>query len=250
MQYVCSKTLSSDLRRTCLVQNPQFNEFYPACTDFNTSTVELDTRFHTMFDPIPPQWQYQVVYTSEESDVLYNGSYHIYNTYWIANIWNAIRTIRILLHRTMRSAILVGRTASPPVLTKPEHAQQIHDSMQLLYKFQREILETIPQHFGYGFQLGSPSSNTSSNDILTSPMPWYYFKDLNLENFPILRSGGPHFLLSSLRLAGSMDIATQSVRDFVVKVLRLMCQHMGIQHAGVMATILEMRSKLQIASGS
>jgi hypothetical protein len=228
----------------------KFTGFYPASTDCNIITVQLDTRFDTIFDPIPPDWEYQVIHTSEESDVVYNGYYHIYDNYWMANMWNAIRTIRIFLHRTMRSAILEGRRASPPVLTKPEHTQQIHDSMRFLYKFQREILETIPQHFGFGAPPGSPSSNASSNDLQTTPMPWYYFRDRNYENFPVLRSSGPHFLLASLRLVGSMDIATQPVRAFVIKVLRLICEQMGIQQAGDVANILEKKSKLRIASGS
>lgn len=219
---------------------------YPDNTDLNITTVELDVRFDTVFTPMPRNWQYQVVFTSKESDVIYNGYYHIYDNYWMANMWIAVRMIRILLHRTIRTAIMAGIAASPPVLNKSEHRQQFDNSMQMLYKMQREILESVPQHFGFAANPGSPSSN---GEQPVSPMPWYYFKDLNLESFPVLRSGGPHFLLSALWLVGSMDIATQPVRTFVMNALRRIRQDMGVQLAGVLAKIIETKSKLRVSQG-
>jgi len=174
---------------------------------------------------------------------IYNGCYHIYNDYWSANIWNGIRTVRILLHEAIRDVLLAGFAAMPPVFDRLEHTLQFHESTQILYRIQGEILASIPQHFGFVSMPRSPSSNSSSDFPIPSPMPWTHFKERSTEKFPTLRTTGPNFLLSSLWLAGSMDIAGQQSQEFAAKNLKRIQQSTGIRQALVLAKIIETKQE-------
>lgn len=217
-----------------------------ASTNLNI-TVELDDRFDVIFQTIPPGWEYQTVYTKLDTDIFYHGCYHIYDDYWIANMWNAMRSIRILLHENIRKVLMAGFVARPPVFDKPEHTLQFHDSTCILYQLQGDILASVPQHLGFISQPGSRDSNPFSNVQDASPMPWSHFKERSVEQFPTVRAAGPTFLLWSLWLAGGMDIASQQAQDFVVKKLKFICQSMGFQQALVLARAIETKSQLNFA---
>jgi hypothetical protein len=218
-----------------------------AISDFNIA-VKLDWQYDTFFQTIPPGWEYQTAYTDAQPDHIYNRCYHIYHDYRIAQIWNNIRSIRILLHENIRDVLLAGLASNPPAFNKPEHTLQLQDSMQIMYKLQGEILASIPQHLGFISQLGLSSSNPFTSLYTTSQMPWSHFNEHSTEQFSTVRTAGPNFLLWPLWLAGSMDIASQQAQDFVVKMLRHIYQSMGVQQALVLSKFIETKSKLRNSS--
>jgi hypothetical protein len=208
--------------------------------------VGLDNKYSEIFQTIPSGWEYQTVYTDIESDAIYNGCYHIYYDYWIAQMWNGVRAIRILLHETIRDVLLAGLAANPPIFNSSEHSLQLHASSQILYKLQADILASVPQHLGFVSQSDPNNMNSASNDAAS--MPWAHFSEHNDEQFPIIRASGPYFLLWPLWLTGAMGTASKQIQDFVVKTLKVIAQSMGIQQAHVLATIIETKSKLRLLS--
>ncbi|MCJ1286047.1 hypothetical protein MMC26_005389 [Xylographa opegraphella] len=168
-------------------------------SDFHTvlaRALELDGMFVSLCTNVPPGWEYQTIYTNADPDIIYAGYYHVYRDFMIAQIWNGIRTFRILLHEIVRGALLAQSqsfskyqeerncavqhwytTVSPDesnfdTLTNPSSLNidygsnngaalsvQFQKSMSTTYRLQSDILASIPQYIGYASKPdASPSS--------------------------------------------------------------------------------------------
>ena len=201
--------------------------------------IELDGVFVELFTTrLPPQWEYVTMYTDQNSDLIWNGRYHIYYDYWISQVWNGMRTARIMLNLTIRDTLLEGFSCKPPRFTGLEHSAQFQLSTDTLFEMQADILYTVPQHLGY---LPTITSNQYSSNAAESSirLPWTQFSDENKDGFPILRMSGPYLLLWPLWFTGILNIATDELKQYVIRNLRTMGETMGIQQANVLAHVIE-----------
>lgn len=55
------------------------------------AALAIDESFAQVSSELPASWQYEVVYTTEHTDEVWNGCYHVYGDYWVAQMWNALR---------------------------------------------------------------------------------------------------------------------------------------------------------------
>jgi hypothetical protein len=209
--------------------------------------LELDSVLLEFFVNVPPGWEYKIVYTDIDSDIIYNGRYHIYYDYWIAQMWNAMRVLRILLNERIRDVLLEGFSSKPPLFNQPEHIAQLQISINLLYKLQADILATVPQHLGF---ISGPTSASAlqsnpspDNNLSMSKSLRTKFRDY-AEDFQSMRMSGGYFLLWPLWVAGILDIANEPVRQFVIKNLKSIGIHMGIQQALTLADTIESRTDI------
>jgi hypothetical protein len=196
--------------------------------------LELDGVLFELFANIPQGWEYTTVSTNVASDMVYNGRYHVYYDHWIAQNWNAMRVLRILLHERIRDTLLSGFSSKPPVFYKSEHTAQFQISTDVCYKLQADILATVPQHLGLFPRSEVSSENDFSMAKALGPKPRDHMKDI----LSVSMSGG-HFLVLPLWFAGIMDIATESICQFVVKNLKFIGLDMGIKQALVLAAMIE-----------
>jgi len=191
--------------------------------------VELDNVLQDFFANAPSRWGYETVFTGRDSDIIYDGRYHIYYDYYIARIWNAMGVLRILLNVRIRDALLKGFSSKPPVFNQSENAAQFQISTDLLYKLQADILASIPQHLGVvsrSTSLFHPNSSLDnklymSNSLLTR------FRD-NAEDFQSMSMSGGYFIIWPLWFAGMLDIAREPVRQFVIKNFKSIGLNIGI----------------------
>lgn len=207
--------------------------------------LELDNDFVHLFSTcLPLEWAYETIYTDAKSDVIWNGRYHVYYDYWISQMWNAMRTIRILLNEDVRTLLMKGFAAKPPVFTKPEHYAQLQTSTNILFEMQEDILATTPQHLGYVKPNEARRANLQLGSVekVSTAFPWNNFRDFTGHGEPVVRMTGPYFLLWPLFLAGVVDVATPDVKKFVVKNLRAIGESMGIKQAMVLANAVETSS--------
>jgi hypothetical protein len=132
--------------------------------------LELDSVLLEFFVNIPSGWGYETVFADIDSDIIFNGRYHIYYDYWIAQIWNAMRALRILLNEKVRDALLNGFSSTPPLFNQSEQTAQFQISTDLLYELQADILATVPQHLGFVSRSASlfQSKASSDNDLSVS----------------------------------------------------------------------------------
>lgn len=207
--------------------------------------LQLDSVLLEIFVNVPPGWEYETVFTDVDSDITYNGRYHIYYDYWIAQIWNAMRVLRVLLNENIRDTLLKGFSSKPPLFNQPEHTAQFQISTDLLYELQADILATIPQHLGF-VSRSTPlfqSKASLDNDLSLSKFFWTKFKDYP-DDIQSMRMSGGYFLVWPLWFAGVMDIATEPIRQFVIKNLKSIGLNMGIQQALMLAATIESRTEI------
>lgn len=196
-------------------------------------SLELDARYRFFYTNVPPGWEYETVLLDADSDCdfVYSGRYHIYYDYWIAQMWNGMRTVRIILHEFIREVLLKGFSAQPPLFTKPEHTAQLQLSTDTLYEMQADILASIPQHLGVTPRPRptSPSEAEAPRclDRTLAVFPWTNFSEHNDETFPLVRASGPYFLMWPLWFAGALGISTKEVKLFVAKNLKAIGETMG-----------------------
>ncbi|TVY27183.1 hypothetical protein LHYA1_G004682 [Lachnellula hyalina] len=108
--------------------------------------LEIDGFLLAIVTNIPDGWDFETVLTDVESDFVYNGSYDVYYDYWIAQMWNALRTLRAMLNEQVRNTLLAGFSSKPPCFTEPQYTAQFQISTELLYQVQDDILRTVVQH--------------------------------------------------------------------------------------------------------
>jgi hypothetical protein len=178
---------------------------------------------------IPPGWEFETVYTDVDSDFVYNGRYHVYFDHWVAQMWNALRTLRVMLNERIRDLLLEGFSSKPPRFTQPVYVAQFQLSTETLYRLQDDILLSIFQHMGRGRPLSKDATLSRRETEEMTPIPM---------------SGGA-FLMWPLWFVGVMDIATPETRAFVIKNLHNIADILGIQQARVMAKSVETQSEIK-----
>lgn len=246
--------------------------------DILSTSLKLDKVFVEIFEKLPKGWGYEVVRTDSDPHIVFGGYYHVYRDYWVAQIYNAMRTCRILLNSSIRDELLKGFSSRPPRFLEPEHTLQYQASTDILFKLRADILATAPQHLGYTKNKGSPVSTPSPDPLspatpytpntpgmveglepiqhpniaVAQPLspPHFIHKEeptttpKKEESLPMLRGSGGYFLLWPLYLVGVMDIASDEIREWVVQCLRTIGRSMGIQQAIALAGFLERKERM------
>jgi hypothetical protein len=145
-----------------------------------STALRYDGDLVRIFSNVPPEWLYETVSTDDDPDIVWNGCYDIYYDYWVAQIWNGMRSARIMLNETIRSRLLEGFTSVPPSFTTSEYTAQFQISTDVLVKMRDEILRSIPQHIGYVTRkpFAYSSQNSSPSRTPTPPFDGTSFTDL------------------------------------------------------------------------
>ncbi|KAI9648508.1 hypothetical protein NHQ30_003143 [Ciborinia camelliae] len=209
--------------------------YYTDPHDLLNDADALDERFLAFFTNIPKGWEYITVHTEDDSDVVFDGYYHIYYDHWVAQIWNAIRELRILLNETIREVLLKDFASLSPCLLGPEYAERFQICTEIMYQLQADILASVPQHVGYTAKSSTPTKL------------WSGFRTDGFgAEFPTIRFSGGYFLIWPLFLVGNIRISTPEVRAFCVKNLRYIGTQMGIEHANLLANIVEQKIPITV----
>lgn len=194
-------------------------------------SLALDAKLLEIATSVPPGWEYITVFTEEKSDHIFNGRYHVYQDYWMSQMWNSLRTLRIMIHEMIRNTLLDGFSASPPFFSAAEHSAQFQISTDTMYEMQADILYSVPQHIGY-----FPEGGTHFKTLA----------EIDQSMLPLIKMSGGAFLMWPLWLAGILDIATEEVRDFVKKNLDFVATTMGINQARILADIMMAKTGITV----
>ncbi|KAI9836760.1 MAG: hypothetical protein M1819_000925 [Sarea resinae] len=209
--------------------------------------LELDQIASSIFSEGGRSWEYQTIYTDADRDIVLTGCYHIYKNFMAAQVWNGVRTMRMTLNRIIRHILLADSVSNNPKYSGSKYTEQLQRSTGALYKWQADIIASVPQHLGYS----SPDNQGLVNDEYSVfKFPWSNFvtarhdlihasKPAFTSQIPLIRTTGGYAIHWSLFIVGSIEIATVAVRRWVLKILRLMGYSMGIQQALILADALE-----------
>ncbi|KUJ20016.1 uncharacterized protein LY89DRAFT_772794 [Mollisia scopiformis] len=201
--------------------------------------LELDEMVSLIFLDSGPEWTFETIYDDSHPEIILLGHYYVYKTFMSAEVWNGMRSTRVLLHDQIRSTLLKGFATQPPLFSDEIYAVQFQASTDILYEMQNGLLASIPQQF-----LVMP---TSSNAPFRFPwsnfQPDIYNPSQNsspvLERIPLMRNVGGYLLPWLLYRTGNMSITKKETLDAILRLLRLAGSEMGIQMAFVLAEHLE-----------
>ncbi|EPE32230.1 Zn2/Cys6 DNA-binding protein [Glarea lozoyensis ATCC 20868] len=187
--------------------------------------TELNNMLADFTDNVPADWTYDIIHTDVESDIIYNGTYHIYYNSWVAHMWNAIRTQRIMIYNLIKESLQAGMTCTPPMFTKEGFVSQFQIATEMQRSLQHDILSSVPQHIGIG---DPPSSTAKASD--TNPIP----------------TSGGLFIMWHLWLVGIVDGTPAPMRSYVARILHSIGDVQGIQQAHVFADLVQRTSYIEV----
>lgn len=173
--------------------------------------LKLDQRFLNCFENIPDNWRYEIRYTEENPHLVWNKYYHVYQDTFGSQIWNGMRTCRILLHEIIRDQLRTSDEAITPIFTAAEASTQNVNSIRITLEMQNDILASVP------VDTPCPVGEGPGSHSLT------------------------YFILWPLYLVGVMGLSTELVRMWVIQRFRGIAQEIGIRQADLMADFLESR---------
>lgn len=55
-----------------------------------SKALRYDGDLVRIFSDVSSDWLYEMVYTNDDSEIMWNGCYAIYYDYWVAQIWNGM----------------------------------------------------------------------------------------------------------------------------------------------------------------
>lgn len=202
--------------------------------------LELDGQIESFFEGLPAGWQF-----TRHKDILldgnifYDGTYHVYQNWWVIKIWCAMRASRIILHRIVYC--LLHREASiwAPQELAPggSYAGLKIKSVGVIEAMRDDILASIPQALG-DVSSGSLSMGSNADGNMMSSRGTG-------------RAAVAYFVLWWVYLAGALTINPPETQSWAAHCLRRITSRFGILHAQFLGNRLEMRQvSFPIAGGS
>jgi len=189
------------------------------------TALEIDHRFVSVFENLPEYWQYEIVYTDETPHLIWNGVYHVYKEFWVAHIWNGMRTCRILIHEIIRDQLLAASYSIEPIYTASESLTQNESSEAIMIQMRDDILGSVPHH--------TQSSMIETKTFIHCPHQF-------------IEGSRSYFVLWPLYLAGAMDLTTQKIREWAITRLRDIGNTAGLRQAIVVAEYLETKRHISV----
>ncbi|KFY82406.1 hypothetical protein V500_10575 [Pseudogymnoascus sp. VKM F-4518 (FW-2643)] len=207
--------------------------------------IELDTILENLANNPPEHWRIHAVFTDAAPDFIYHGRYHIHTDFMVSQSWNALRIIRFMLNEIVRDLLTPGATPSVPVhttLSGPEFDAQRLKSVAAMYDAQDEILYSIPHHTG-----AIPDHADSVRASSTVRTVWSDFRDCPEEHRPLAKISGALLLIWPLWFVGINDTASDEIKRFVVRNLRMVGDRMGLKQAYLLAKAVESQIELSVS---
>lgn len=208
--------------------------------------IELDNILENLANNPPEHWRIHTIFTDAAPDFIYNGCYHINTENLVTQSWNALRIVRFMLNEIVRDLLTPGPTPSVPLrtsLTGPEFDAQRLKSVAAMYAIQDEILYSVPQHTG--------ATPEHTDSIIRASIPvrtvWSDFRDHPDHERPLAKISGALFLIWPLWFVGINDTASDEIKRFVVRHLRMVGDRMGIKQAYMLADAVESQIELSVS---
>lgn len=189
-----------------------------------TAALQIDSSFLAVFRDLPEIWKYTTVYTDANPELVWNGNYHVYNDYWVAQLWNSMRCCRILLHEIILKHLKADISSMAPEFDELEYSELHLSTVRAMIQMRSDILASIPQQ-----TLSSDLQNWANSE---AP------RDENRHIYPMLRRSRGYFALWSLYVVGGMELGTEAIRNWVINRLNAISEEMGFRQARMLADFL------------
>ena len=111
--------------------------------------TQVEQEFVATVVNLPASWGYHTVQLSQAHSELLSGRCHIYPGQQQATAWNAMRTMRILVHEMMLEHLYLTLPSSYSFDAAVEQRRlQIATTIDMLKRLCAAVVASVPQHFG------------------------------------------------------------------------------------------------------
>lgn len=118
-----------------------------------SQALEIDYRLESTFSNCPTEWQFTTQSNSSSNTYdptrIQRDVHHIYHDVWIADVWNSMRTCRILANHAISHLLLRGANTDSNWFFANNYAERLHQATQTIVRMRDEMLASVPQLMGY-----------------------------------------------------------------------------------------------------
>ncbi|MCJ1376753.1 hypothetical protein MMC20_007998 [Loxospora ochrophaea] len=231
------KWQESDLIIEYMSLQQKFMEGGLASDEALYALVELDFKLSRLAVNVPPSWQYKTILVDQKSTHHYELYHHVYPAEHVAQMWNTLRQTRIQLNEQIYARCLDCKGApknDPQAVALHLYARKTISEMI------SDICASVPQYIG-----DHPKSFQSSAMIITLGRD----SSGGDSQIPGIGESNPTPYLPCYRLIFPLYAVTQfpsappPLKPWVIKQLRFIAEHHGIENAAAVARILESGEK-------
>ncbi|KAF7192993.1 Pestheic acid cluster transcriptional regulator 3 [Pseudocercospora fuligena] len=217
---------------------------FPVSSTQAPSIVEDDLALYAEIESIltdaPEDWRPQLV--GGTGPVVYADYYYVFDSYLVAQTFCGLCSYRIMLIDILRKAMVNCRTTGYKL--PPQQLEQVQYCLGSIKQLQMAILAVVPQHLGDRFEIVHSKPPGEKQDRV-----WTGFQSRDHNPFrgnyseglepPFVRMAGGFQIQFPIFTVGASDPPGGPIRTWVIGVLKLLGQSIGIQQAFVLAWQLE-----------
>ena len=181
-------------------------------SDIITRATELDREFMLLAKYMPPRWLYETTNLEESSDRVFERHYDTYPDHVIAQGWNVLRVMRVLLNDMIRVEYASRGTNSFNDISSYPSSSILTGCIDDIAK---EICASVPQFTKYAKTKLRVKVHCTTQKLRCYP------------------------LLFPLYVAGLHASAATCIKPWIVNQLRFMSMEMSIRNASVIADFLK-----------
>lgn len=205
-----------------------------------SNVLEIDSRLESTFADCPAEWCYAVI-PKKPDEVGVGKVLHVYHDVYVVNVWNTMRTCRILANHAVCYLVLRGAAIDSSWFLSNCHVKRLQGAHNTLALLRADLMATVPQlvcgtNIQIQQQLGYPALQ------ITALLPTSPATPLGL---PELGSGycgsaaGAYFAAWTLLTLGTMHSAPNQTRRWSITQLRHISQQAHLAQASEFARFIE-----------
>lgn len=118
-----------------------------------SQALDIDYRLESRFAECSPEWCYTVMPNpmplNSDSGRFHGDVHHIYHDVYIANVWNRMRTCRILANHAIGYLLLRGANLDPNWFFSNNYVDRLQNVSKTMAYIRSDLIAAVPQLMGF-----------------------------------------------------------------------------------------------------
>ncbi|ATY64652.1 hypothetical protein A9K55_004086 [Cordyceps militaris] len=255
---------NSSTSSTSSNQKPALNLSIEDLERHLSHALDIDYRLESSFAECPPEWCYAIMAnplpTTLDTTRFHGEVHHLYHDVYIANVWNRMRTCRILANHAIGYLLLRGANIDPNWFFSNNYVDRLQGVSKTMAHLRTDLIAAVPQLMGYVTspaqqqvqheqQMYRPKGMTpvatsdSGVDVGDAISPPYSPTSIFGSSEPVSgytgSAAGAYFATWVLLTVGCMHSLTEETRAWTVNQLKRISTQAGFTQADDFAKFIE-----------
>ncbi|OAA68851.1 hypothetical protein ISF_03226 [Cordyceps fumosorosea ARSEF 2679] len=229
-----------------------------------SQALDLDYRLESSFAECQPEWCYAIMpnppLAALDTSRFHGEVHHLYHDVYIANVWNRMRTCRILANHAIGYLLLRGANIDPNWFFSNNYVDRLQAVSKTMALVRADLLASVPQLMGYVTSLAQQqvqheqqmyrpkgmtpvATSDSGIDVGDATSPPYSPTSIFGSSEPVSgytgSAAGAYFATWVLLTVGCMHSLTDETRAWTVNQLKRISTQAGFTQADDFAKFIE-----------